>query len=194
MPRIGYVGDPPTNVLTTAFRQGLRDLGWVENQTIRVYYAGPQDTQPDVAVREVLQEPVDVIVATTDAYTRTARDATNNVPIVMVDSSDPVGLGFVRSLGRPGGTITGLSSFAPELNGKRLQLLKQTIPNATRFAVLWNPDGIGAAVNYRATEAAATDLGVQLQSWELRTGVDTVAVFGMYDAAPATRAGGPRRS
>ena len=123
-----------------AFRQGLRELGYVEGKNIVIEYRyaeGKLDRLPALAA-ELVRLKVDVIVTAGPAATRAAKEATVTIPIVMAQDHDPVGNGFVASLARPGGNITGLSTLAPELSGKRLELLKEIIPRLSRVAVLGN--------------------------------------------------------
>ena len=121
-----------------AFRQGLRELGYVEGKNIAIEWRwaeGKFDRLPDLAA-ELLRLKVDIIVSAGPAATRAAKKATTTIPIVMTNEGDPVGTGFVASLARPGGNITGLSTLAPELDGKRLELLKETVPKLSRVAVI----------------------------------------------------------
>jgi putative tryptophan/tyrosine transport system substrate-binding protein len=130
--------DPPVD----AFRQGLRDLGYVEDQNLVITYRGAEgkiERLPALAA-ELVQLQVAVIVAVGSAATRAAQHATRTLPIVMTGTPDPVTQGFVASLARPGGNITGLSNLLEELPSKRLEILKETVPHSTRIAVLVNPD------------------------------------------------------
>jgi putative tryptophan/tyrosine transport system substrate-binding protein len=141
IPRIGYLtGGPPAAMVARAeaFRQGLRDLGYVEgkNMIIEWRYAEAKPERLPALAAELVELKVDVIVTGGEAAaTRPAKEATSTIPIVMAQDADPVGTGFVMSLARPGGNITGLSRLAPELNGKRLELLKEIIPKLSRVAV-----------------------------------------------------------
>jgi len=129
--------DPPVD----AFRQGLRELGYVEGQHLVIAYRGAEgkiERLPDLAA-ELVQLQVEVIVAVGNAATRAAQHATRMIPTVMTGTPDPVAQGFVASLARPGGNITGLSNLLEELPGKRLEILKETVPHSTRIAVLVNP-------------------------------------------------------
>ncbi len=171
--RIGvlYAGFPSaTRHLHEAFKQGLRDLGYVEGQTIIIeerWAEGRLERLPDLAA-ELVQLKVDVIVAGATPPIQAARQATKTIPIVMAVVADPVEQGFVASLARPGGNITGLSVQAPELGGKQLQLLKEVVPRASRVAILWNAANPYPALVVRETEAAARTLRVQLQSLPVR--------------------------
>ena len=152
-----------------AFRQGLRELGYVEGKTFVLelrYGEGRVERIPELA-RELVGLKVDVIVTPTDVAIAAVKRETQTIPIVMAISSDPVGTGFVASLARPGGNVTGLSTISPELSGKRLELLKEVVPGLSRVAFLWNPDVRGNLFDYKETEGAARSLGVQLQSVEV---------------------------
>jgi putative ABC transport system substrate-binding protein len=152
-----------------AFRQGLRELGHVEGRTVVVearYGEGKSERLPELA-RELVRLKADVIVASTDAAISAAKRETRTIPIVMVFGADPVGSGFVTSLPRPGGNVTGLSSLAPDLSGKRLEILKELVPGLSRVAIIWNPDVRGAVLEYKETEVAATSLQLKLQSVEV---------------------------
>ena len=157
-------------IRTDALRQGLRELGYVEGQNIVIEYRygeGKTDRFPDLAT-ELDQLKVDVIVVGGASATRAAKNVTKLIPIVMANVTDPVVLGFVASLARPGGNITGLTNLAPELGGKRLELLKEIVPKLSRVAVLGDPTSPGHATGWRETEIAARSLGVQVQSLEVR--------------------------
>jgi putative ABC transport system substrate-binding protein len=140
-PRIGYLtGATPDgqSARIEAFRLGLRELGYVEGKNIVIEYRYAElkpDRLPAIAA-ELVRLKVDVIVTGGGGNTRTAKEATNTIPIVMTQDNDPVANGFVASLARPGGNITGLSSLAPEISGKQLELLKEIIPRLSRVAVL----------------------------------------------------------
>jgi putative tryptophan/tyrosine transport system substrate-binding protein len=166
--RIGYLAAnfPSTNIARIqAFRQGLRDLGYVEGKSIVIewrYAEGKPDRLPALAA-ELVRLKVDVIVTAGPGQTRTAKKATSTIPIVMAQDSDPVGSGFVASLARPGGSITGLSSLAPELSGKQLELLKEIIPKLSRVAVLGISTRPGNAQSLKEVELAAGAFKVQVQ-------------------------------
>jgi putative tryptophan/tyrosine transport system substrate-binding protein len=169
--KIGFL-NPGTTAATAhlleAFRQGLRDLGHVDGKTFVLELRsaeGRAERLPDLA-RELVLLQVDVIVTATDVALAAVRQQTRTIPIVMATSADPLGSGFVASLARPGGNVTGLSTMSPELSGKRLELLKGVVPGLSRVAFLWNPDVRGAVLDYNQTEGAARSLGLQLQSVE----------------------------
>jgi putative ABC transport system substrate-binding protein len=173
MPRIGYLAgvDPTTaGPLVEAFRQGLRDHGYIEGKNILVEYRyaeGRRDRVPSL-VGELVQLKVDVLVLLTLPSVRAAKEATKTIPIVMVLAVDPVETGLVDSLARPGGNITGLATLQRELSGKRLELLKEVVPAMSRVAVLRDADAPGSAIGFKEYEAAARALKVQLQSLEVR--------------------------
>ena len=135
VPRIGYLfGQSPStgSVRIDPFRQGLRDLGYVEGKTIVIewrHHEGKVDRLPALAA-ELVRLKVDIIIAYGPPAARAAKEATVTIPIVIMSVGDPVGSGFVASLARPGGNITGLSTLAPEISGKQLELLKETVPNS----------------------------------------------------------------
>ena len=180
-PRIGYLGSASPSAgahLLEAFRQGLRELGYVEGQNIVIEFRsaeGKWERLPDLAA-ELVRLKVDVIVGNTPA-TLTAKQATRTIPIVMAVAGDPVGSGLVASLARPGGNVTGSSIMVPELAGKRLQLLKEVVPGASRGAVLSNPTVTTTKLVVGETEAAARLLGVQLRSLEIRAPEDIDRAF-----------------
>jgi putative ABC transport system substrate-binding protein len=175
VPRIGFLvassaSDSAYARLIEAFRQGLRELGYVEGQNIFIEYRyaeGIYERLPALAA-ELVRLKVNVIVSHSTPGPSAAKQATSTIPIVMTSAGDPVGSGLVSSMAQPGGNITGLSLMAPELGGKRLQLLKQILPGLSRVAVLWNATNPYASMVAREAEAAATTLGVQLQSLAVR--------------------------
>ena len=155
--------------LVEAFRQGLRELGYVEGKNLVLelrHGEARAERLPELA-RELVGLKLDVIVTATDVAIAAVKRETQTIPIVMGNSTDPVGTGFVASLAHPGGNITGLSSISPELSGKRLELLREVVPGLSRVAFLWNPDVRGAVLDYKETEGAAGSLRVQLQSVEV---------------------------
>jgi len=168
VPRIGFLtaGSPSTiPARIEALRQGLRELGYVEDKNIIIEWRfgeGKPDRLPAL-VAELVRLKVDVILSAGAAVTRPAKDATRTIPIVMAQDTDPVGNGFVASLARPGGNITGLSSYSAELNGKRVELLKEIVPKLSRLAVVGASTYPGNAQSLKETELAAGALKVQLQ-------------------------------
>jgi putative tryptophan/tyrosine transport system substrate-binding protein len=169
VPRIGYLtGATPVGqaARVEAFRQGLRELGYIEGKNIVVEYRYAEeklDRLPALAT-ELVRLKVDVIVTGGSGNTRAAKEATNTIPIVMAQDSDPVGNGFVASLARPGGNITGLATLAPEIGGKQLELLKEIVPKLSRVAVLGAASTTpGTIQQRREIELAAGAFKVQLQ-------------------------------
>jgi putative tryptophan/tyrosine transport system substrate-binding protein len=153
-----------------AFRQGLREFGYVEGQNLVIVYRGAEgriERLPDLAA-ELVQLQVAVMVAVGTAATRAAQGATHTIPIVMTGTSDPVAQGFVASLARPGGNITGLSNLMADLPRKRLEILKETVPHSTRMAVLVNPDNPPAKSVLNDLTVAAQALRLHLHVVELR--------------------------
>jgi putative ABC transport system substrate-binding protein len=183
--RIGYLVAGFGGV-DEAFRQGLRDLGYVEGQNITIEYRhadNQRDRLPALAA-ELVRLPVDILVTAGENAARTAQQATRTLPIVLASGSDPVELGLVASLARPGGNLTGLSLMNAELDGKRLELLKEAVPTAARVGVLFNPTSTGAVPRWRETENAARSLGMQLHALEVRRAEELERAF-----AAATSAG-----
>ena len=180
IPRIGLLVPGSQSAFsnrTDAFRQGLRELGYVEGQNIAIEYRyteGKTDRLPDLAT-EMVGLKVDVIVTASVPPVQAAKKASSTIPIIFASVNDPVAAGLVDSLARPGGNITGLTNFSPDLDGKRLELLKESFPKITRVAYLWNPDAPGTGLT--AMQAAASGLGVQLQSLEARTANDLDSAF-----------------
>jgi len=182
IPRIGYLGAATLSAIperVEAFRQGLRELGYVEGKNIVIEYRyaeGKLDRLPALAA-ELVRLKVDVIVTAGPTITRVAKEATVTIPIVMANDGDPVGNGFVASLARPGGNITGLSTLAPELSGKRLEILKEIVPRLSRLAVLGNSPDPGNGQNLKEVELAAKAFGVKLQYLDVLSFKDIEAAF-----------------
>ena len=182
VPRIGFLLASSRSAvaeLLDAFRQGLRELGYVEGQNIVIEYRyaeGKLDRLPALAA-QLVRLNVDVIVTGISAGTRSAKEATTTIPIVMAQDDDPVGNRFVASLARPGGNITGLSRLAPELSGKQLELLKEIIPKLSLVAVLGNSTEPGNAQSLREIELAAGAFKVQLQHLDVLGPKDIETAF-----------------
>jgi putative ABC transport system substrate-binding protein len=182
VPRIGYLSG--TSLSTSpdrreAFRQGLRELGYVEGKNIVVEYRhadGKFDRLPALAA-ELVRLKVDVILTSGPQATRPAKGASSTIPIVMAQDPDPVGNGFVASLARPGGNITGLATFAPELSGKQLEVLKETVPKLSRVAVFGTSTNPGNAQNLREVELAAKAFGLKLQYLDVLSPKDIETEF-----------------
>jgi putative ABC transport system substrate-binding protein len=192
VPRIGYVsgsGDANTpGPQVEAFGQGLRDLGYIEGKNILIEYRHTEakpDRLPRLAA-ELVRLKVDVIVVSSALATAAARNVTREIPIVMAVAGDPVGSGHVTSLGQPGGNITGLTNLAPELGGKRLEILKEVIPGLSRVAILADPTNPVFKLQLREVETAAQALKLQVQILEVRGPNDFDDAFG---AAKKGRAG-----
>lgn len=166
--RIGYLVPASPSAIAMrqeAFRQGLRERGYIEGKNILIEYRyaeGKLERLPALAA-ELVRLKVDVIVTTSSAPTRAAKGATSSIPIVMTQDNDPVGNGFVASLARPAGNITGLAALDPELSGKRLEFLKDIVPKLSRVAVFGDSTIPGYAKVLKETEVAAASFKVQLQ-------------------------------
>jgi putative ABC transport system substrate-binding protein len=182
VPRIGYLS--PRSLadnasLLDSFRQGLRELGYVEGQNIAIehrFAEGQPERLPALAA-ELVRLKVDVIVTTGPPAPEAAKRATRTIPIVFAVAGDPVAEGLVASVARPGGNITGLASIAPEVVGKELELLKEVVPKVSRVAVLLNPSNQNHAPTLRRAEGAAQALGVQLHIVQARTSPEIEAAF-----------------
>ena len=178
--RIGYLspGDPVSRTYRTeAFRQGLKELGYIEWKNIAIEYRFAEarsERLPELA-QDLVRLKVDIIFAGSHPATEAAKNATQTIPIV-TSSQDPVSSGFVVGLARPGGNITGLTNLTSELVGKRLELLKEVIPQLFRVAVLWTPSHPASTI-WRRTEVVAQSLGVQLQAAEIRERDDLELAF-----------------
>ena len=181
IPQIGLLGSSGSaeSARTDAFRQGLRELGYVEGKNIVIVWrdaGGKPDRQRALAV-ELVRLKIDVLVTTGSGATRAAKEATATIPIVMAQDPDPIGNGFVASLARPGGNITGLSNLGPELSGKRLELLTEVVPRLTRVAVFGTSTFPGNAQILKETELAAGTLRVQLQYFDILDPKDFETAF-----------------
>jgi ABC-type uncharacterized transport system substrate-binding protein len=184
IPRIGFLATVSPSTISDrveAFRQGLRELGYVEGKNIVIewrYEEGKADRlpPPDLAA-ELVRLKVDVIVTAGALVTRAAKEATSTIPIVMGQDTDPIGNGFVASLARPGGNITGLATLAPEISGKQLELLKETVPKLSRVAFLGASTRPGNAQALKEMEVAATTYGVRLQYQDVISSTDIEIAF-----------------
>ncbi len=179
--RIGYVFATSVSVAAPrveAFQEGLRDLGYIEGKNIVIDWRYAENERRLASLTaELLHLKVNVIVTGGGVATRAAKEATSNIPIVMTQDTDPVANGFVASLARPGGNITGLSTLAPELSGKRLELLKEIVPSLSRVAVFGNSPNPGNRPLLKETELAAASLGVMLQHFDVVTPKDIEPAF-----------------
>jgi putative ABC transport system substrate-binding protein len=189
LPRIGFLRGPEyPSAYIEAFRQGLRELGYVEGQNIAIEYRDAQsheDRYFDLAA-ELVRLNVDLIVVGGGAGTvRPVVKATRLIPIVMTNVSDPIGAGFITSFAQPGGNVTGLSSVSHDLSGKRLELLKESFPKVSRFAVLYDVTNQTKRNEFKDTATAAQSLKVAVQSLEVQN---------PNDFETAMKAGGQKRS
>jgi putative tryptophan/tyrosine transport system substrate-binding protein len=191
--RIGHLGGTSSSgnpARIEAFRQGLRELGYVEGKNIVIewrHHEGKLDRLPALAA-ELVRLKVDIIITVGPPAARAAKEASITIPIVMTQVGDPVGSGFVASLARPGGNITGLSSLAPELSGKRLELLKEIVPQLSRVAVFGTSTNPDNAQSLREVELAAGALKVQLQYLDVRDPRDPKDIETAFRAAGKGRA------
>jgi putative ABC transport system substrate-binding protein len=182
VPRIGFlITSSPAAIATRmeAFRQGLHEHGYVEGKNIVIeprYADGKFDHLPALAA-ELVRLKVDVIVTSGPTATRPAKEATSSIPIVMTFDDDPVGSGFVASLARPGGNITGLSTLSPEISGKQLELLKEIVPRLGRVAVFGTSTRQGTAQTLKEMEPAAAAFGVKLQYLDIENPKDIETAF-----------------
>jgi putative ABC transport system substrate-binding protein len=184
VPRIGYLSgasfsSSSMSARIEAFRQVLRQLGYVEGKNIFIEWRSAEenaDRMQELAA-ELVRLQVDVIVTGGSTSTRSAKKATSTIPIVMAQDDDPVGSGFVASLARPGGNITGLSTLSPELSGKRLELLKEIVPRLSRVAVIGNLTSPGSPQGLKEIELAAGALGVKLQHLDVQNPNDIETAF-----------------
>ncbi len=182
VPRIGFLFGSSLSANSArheAFRQGLRELGYVEGKNIVIDWRSAEeklDRLPALAA-DLVRLKVDIVLTGGSSPTRAAKEATTTIPIVMAQDADPVGSGFVASLARPGGNITGLSTLAPELSGKRLEILKEVVPKLSRVAVLGNSTEPGNAQMLGETERAAVVFGVKLQYVDVLSPKDIETAF-----------------
>jgi len=182
IPRIGWLTASSLSAQSArieAFRQGLRDLGYVEGKNIVIEHRfadGKPDRLPAL-VAELVRLKVDIIVSAGSTPTRAARAATSTIPIVMTNDADPIATGFVASLARPGGNITGLSTLSPELSGKRLEILREVVPKLSRVAVLGTSTNPTYAQVIREVELVAKAFGLKLQNLDVLDAKDIETAF-----------------
>ena len=192
LPRIGFVTAGSASTIAArieALRQGLRDLGYIEDKNIIIewrFAEGKVDRLPAL-VAELVRLKVDVLLSAGAAVTGPAKNATRTIPIVMAQDTDPVGNGFVASLAQPGGNITGLSSYSAELNGKRVELLREIVPKLSRLAVIGQSTYPGNSQSLKETKLAAEGLKLQLQYLDV---LDPKDIENAFREARKTRAGG----
>ena len=182
VPRIGYLAAVSANAdapRLAAFRQALRELGYVEGQTIHIEYRHEsEDLQrlPEHAA-DLVRANIDLLVAVTSNAAVAAKKTTSSVPIVFMGVTDPIATGLAESLARPGGNITGITNVAAVLAGKRLELLKEVLPKVARVAVLWDPKAPGSIPQWEASKEPADKLGLQLYSMQVSTVEEYHAAF-----------------
>ena len=182
IPRIGLLVSASPAVAAPflkAFRQSLSELGYLEGKDFAIearFAEGKLDHLAELA-SELVRLKMDVIVSAGDRPIRAAREATSTIPIVMVVSNDPVGLGHIASLASPGGNVTGLTTISGELTSKRMELVKEVIPKASRVAIFSDPANPGTAVHFKEAAAAAKLLKIQLQPLEVRRPQDLENAF-----------------
>ena len=164
IPRVGYLSRAGTAV---AFRQQLRELGYVDGQNIVIVVRGGKRDRLPALAAELVRLRVDVLFANSTTRALAFKSATRTIPIVFSSAVDPVTAGLVDNLARPSGNLTGVTHIAPELTGKRLELLKETIPKLSRVAVLWHPGNLGSEQIWKQSQLAARGLGLQLYSMEV---------------------------
>lgn len=174
LPRIGFIISSGTaetpSPLLDAFRQGLRELGYVDEKNVvieRRYAEGRLDRMP-LLVQELVDQKVDVIIGVNNVVIRAAKEATKTIPIVMISSVDPVAAGYVQSFAHPGGNVTGFAWLTRELGAKRLELLREIFPKMTRVGILWDADAPGPKVAFKEYSAAVQSFKFQLKSIEVR--------------------------
>jgi len=176
IPRIGIIDDAP---LWDAYRQGMREHGYVEGKSIAYEYRsseGKAERLP-AAAAELVRLPVDLIATYGTPPSRAAKAATSTIPIVAIAVGDPVAAGLVQSLARPGGNVTGNTILSPDLGPKRLQLAKEVIPSASRVALLWNPDNLSSRMLYQQLRDAAPAQGLAFTAVEARSENDLAGAF-----------------
>ena len=189
--RIGYLFNSTASgsaSLVDAFRQELSKLGWIEGKNIAIEYRfadGKNDRLPELAA-ELVRLKVDLIVASAPPSVSAAKNATSAIPIVITNTVDPVGAGFVASLARPGGNVTGMSSFAAELNTKRLEILKDAVPKLVRVGLLRGPTG-SITVDLQMKELRPAALALKLKLEEIETQPDAKGLESAFQTAKQKR-------
>jgi putative ABC transport system substrate-binding protein len=182
--RLGYLDggarpDPTVQHLRRQFVLGMRDLGYNEGReyVLEERYAAGRMESFEAFAKELVELPVDLIVAGGEAAIRAAKRATSQIPIVMTLSADPVGSGLIANLAHPGGNLTGMSALASDLAGKRVELLKELLPNARRVAVLWNPSNQSKVTEWKDTQIAAQSVGLSLLPFDAQTPAELGRAF-----------------
>jgi len=180
LPRVGFLKQPPLLDYLDAFREGMREHGYVEGENfIFDYRYVEQVSQLPDAASELVRLPVDVVVCPNVAAVDAARQVTSMIPIVFVTAANPITMGYAESLSRPGGNLTGPSQLAPGVTGKRLQLLREIDPHIARVGVFLSPENQTSVGQWHDTQEAAEVLGLQLLPLEVRQAVDFESAFGM---------------
>jgi ABC-type uncharacterized transport system substrate-binding protein len=180
--RVGFLGNSTAALegnLVGPFREGLRDLGYIEGRNILIEYRwadGKYERFPAL-IAELAALKVDVIVTAGTPAALAVKKTTPSIPLVMAAVGDPIGVGLVASLARPGGNVTGLSAIAPELEGKRLELLREVVPKLSHIAVLWNPDNPLHAGSLKEIKTAAQVLGIKVQLLGVQVSEEFSAAF-----------------
>ncbi len=188
IPRIGYLSntDPDRDsARATAFKLALRDLGYIEGKSVAIEYRdarGGRDRQRKYAA-ELASLPVNLIFATSTTMALAAKSFTKAIPIIFLSATEPVTSGLVKSLARPSGNLTGFATIAAALAGKRLELLKETLPNLTRLAILWQPQNKGSEESWKESQLAARQLGLKIHSMEVSSPDKFESAFGLASKA-----------
>jgi putative ABC transport system substrate-binding protein len=180
MPRVGYFSSSDSRFAFAIFQQGLRDHGYIEGKNIVIEYRTAEAKQERIPglLAELAQLKVDALVVTSQRAIERAKQTIKTIPIVMLANFDPVAVGIIDSLARPGGNITGLSTLQRELSGKRLELLKEAVPAMARVGLLWDPSSSGPPISFKEYEAAALALKIPLHSLTVqRANPDFEGVF-----------------
>jgi len=167
VPRIGFLSSTDNRFTFDGFYEGLRDLGYVEGKNIMIDFrtAGAKRERLPSLIRELIDLKVDIIVSTAQPPIEDAKQITKTIPIVMIATFDPVETGVIDSLARPGGNITGVSTLQRELSGKRLEILTEVIPKASRVALLWEPKSRGPVISFKEYENAPVVSSCRRSPW-----------------------------
>ena len=181
IPRVGYLGNtaPTSAISMKPFRERLRELGYIEGRNVTIesrYWEGKVERLPELAA-ELVRLNCDVIFTTGNESANAARNATKEIPIVISNTGDAVRSGYVASLARPGGNITGLTSVGAEIKGKQLEMLREVVPKLSRAGFIWSPTSPNAAGNLKETETVARSLGIEIQSIEVKGRDDIQTAF-----------------
>ncbi len=186
LPRIGFLKQPPLLDYVDAFRDGMREYGYVEGETfIFDYRYVEQASQLPAVAAELANIPVDVLVCPTAAAVDAARQVSSTIPIVFVTVANPITMGYAESLSRPGANMTGPSQLAPEVTGRRLQILQEIDPRIARVGVFWSPENLTGSRQWQDTQEAAQTLGLQVLSLEVRQTADLADAFALASSGGA---------